>query len=193
MGGMRKTSETHPPTPVEFVFAVRLAGEVREILVVKATTKGEFFAFPVYSRMPELLKLVTGRNAFPPVDVHVSKHLSGEWHLTAKLGGKRLATSQSVRKLQPPCQLSGVELLIHMPLLKGQFWELPSVGSNRGKHILLDADSAQFTDDFLAIRAYLVEPGKELEIPIPNDVNHYVRHIAKDTVPWIAVDLCQSP
>jgi hypothetical protein len=190
MGDMRKTSETRPPT-LEFVFTVQLAGEVREILVVKATANGEFFAFPVYSRIPKLLKHVTGRDASPPVDVHASKHFSGEWHLRAKLGGERLAIPHSFAKLQPACQLSGVELLIHMPLLKSQFWDLPVAGSNRGKPILVDAESEGFTDDFLAIRAFLVEPGKELEIPIPKDVTHYVRHIEKGTVPWIAVDLCQ--
>jgi hypothetical protein len=38
-----KSSQTRQAA-LEFVFAIQLAGEVREILVVKATAKGEFFA-----------------------------------------------------------------------------------------------------------------------------------------------------
>jgi hypothetical protein len=176
---------------LEFVFAIQLAGEVREILVVKATAKGEFFAFPVYSRVPDLLKNTTGRDAVPAVDVHASKHSSGERHLSVKLGGNRLPISQSVAKLQSPSKLLGVELLVHMPLLKNQFQDLPVVGTNQGKPILLDADSAQFGDDFIAVRAYLVEPGKDHEIPTPED-GVSVRHIERSTMPWVAVELYQE-
>jgi hypothetical protein len=184
------SSQTRQAT-LEFVFAIQLAGEVREILVVKATAKHEFFAFPVYSRVPALLKNVTGRNAVPAIDVHASKHSSGERHLRVKLGGKRLAIPQNVAWLQSPT-LRGVELLVHMPLFKYQFRDLPVVGTNKGKSILLDADSTRFRDDFIAIRAYLVEPGKDREIPTPEDVAHSIRHIEKSTTPWVAVELYQE-
>lgn len=79
-----------------------------------------------------------------------------------------------------------------MPLFKNQFWDLPVLGTNKGKLILLDADSARFRDDFIAIRAYLVEPGKDHEIPTPEDVAHSVRYIERSTMPWVAVELHQG-
>jgi hypothetical protein len=185
------SSRTHRAA-VEFVFAIQLLGDVREILVVKATTKGEFFAFPVYSRVPALLKNITGRDAVPAVDLHASKHSSGERHLRVKLGGKRIPMPQSVARLQSSTGFRGVELLVHMPLLKDQFRDLPVVGTNKGKPILLDADSAHFRDDFIAVRAYLVEPGKDPEIPTPKDVAHSFRHIEKSTMPWVAIELYQE-
>lgn len=116
----------------ELVFAIRLLGEVREILVIRATLKGDFFAFPPYARIPHMLKHATGREAGPPVDVHVSKHRSGERHFRWKLGRNRIPMPETVEKLQPTTQFSGAELLIHMPLFKGQFSDLPAPGTNRG-------------------------------------------------------------
>jgi hypothetical protein len=183
---------------MEFLFAIRLGGEEREILEVKATSKSEFFAFPVYARHPALLKDVTGRDAHPSVDLHISKHRSGERHLTAKLAGRHLRAlksgriPESITKLQPPTSLRGVELLTHMPLLKGQFSDLPLVDRKKHSPILLDADSSHFRDDFLAVRAYLVEPGKEREIPAPTNLGPHVRHIEKRVTPWLAVEVYQE-
>lgn len=179
-------------TDSEFVFAIQFRSLVREISVVKATPKGEFFAFTPYARVPNMVKGVTHRDAHPSVDIHMSKHRSGERHLTVKLGGKRHPLPESKVELQPTTTFSGVELLSHSPLLKGQFLDLPPLGTNRGKVVLLDTDSAGFRDDFLAVRVYLVEPGRDHEIPTPTDVGPCVRHIETSITPWVVVEVYQE-
>lgn len=177
-------------TDSEFVFSIRLFGEAREILVVKATSKGDFFAFPPYARVPHLLKHATGRAAGPPVDIHVSRHRSGERHFRWKLGSNRIPMPETIVKLQPTSQFSGTELLIQMPLFKGQFPDLPVSGTNRGAPVVLDL--LGFRDDFLAVRAYLAAPARANDIPKPLNVGPYVQHIEKRVTPWVVVEVFQE-
>lgn len=181
---------TERPENSEFVFAVRLFGEEREILVLKVTFKGDFIAFPPYARVPHLLNHAIGREAGPPVDIHVSKHRSGERHLRWKIGEKPIPTPETIVKLQPTAEFSGIELLIQMPLLKGQFSALPVLGTNRGTAVVLDA--VGFRDDFLAVRAHLVAPTHMNQIPKPAHVGPYAQHIEKSVTPWVAVEVYQE-
>lgn len=112
----------------EFVFAIRLFGEPREFLVVKATPRGDYFAFLPYSRIPKLPRGHSSQ-AGPHADIHFSKHRSDERHLRWKLGDVHIRTRETVVRLQPTGCFSGVELLIHASMMKGQFSELPVAGS----------------------------------------------------------------
>ncbi len=163
------------------MIAIRFGVEVRELVGVKTTPKGDIYVFPPYARTP-----------IPLVDVHMSKHASGERHLRVRFNGKCHPTPETKMKLQPASNFSGVELVSHNPLFKGQFPILPPLGSNRGKIVELDANSAGFRDDFLAIRVYLVEPNKEHEIPTPIDVGPRIVHIEKGVRPWVAVEVFQE-
>jgi hypothetical protein len=165
----------------EWVIAIRFAGEIRELIGLKTTANGDIYAFPPLARVP-----------VPPVNVHMSKHRSGERHLSVRLKGKRHPTPETKAKLQPTSNFSGVELLSHNPLFKGQFPNLPPLGTNRGKIVQLDADLAGFRDDFLAVRVYLVEPNKEHEIPAPMDVAPHILHIEKSVSTWVAVEVFQE-
>ena len=182
----------------EFVFAIRFGGEVRELIGLKITPKGDIYAFPPYARAPEayahLLRKHYGykRAPVPPVDVHMSKHRSGVRHLSVRFGEKRHPTPESKVKLQPTSNFLGVELVFCLFLVKGQFPDLPPLGTNRGEIVQLDADSAGFRDDFLAVRVYVVEPNKEHEIPAPMDVGPHVAHIEKKVRPWVAVEVFQE-
>lgn len=165
--------------PAEFVFALKFRAAVREISVVKVTSSGDYYVFTPYARLDT-----------PPVDVHMSKHRRGERHLSVRFEGGKHHFSRI--KLQPTSSLSGVELVTHMPLFKDRFSELPPAGSNKGKVILLDADSADFRDDFLAFRVHLAQPDKEHEISMPPDVGPYLRYIEKSCTPWVVVEVFQE-
>jgi hypothetical protein len=68
---------TNLSNEVLFVIAAKFMGEIREIVGFKINEKDEFFAFPPYARIPE------------SVDLHSSKHLSGERHFKCRVGKKR--------------------------------------------------------------------------------------------------------
>ncbi len=107
-------------------------------------------------------------------------------------GGRIIQPPESEVKLQPTSNFLGVELISHNPLFKGQLADLPPLGTNNGKIVQLDADSAGFRHDFLAVRVHLVEPNKEHEIPTPMDVGPRIVHIEKRVTPWIAVEVFQE-
>src|SRR5260370_24531445 len=110
----------------EIVIAIRFGGEVRELIGLKSRRKGDTYVFPPYASAPEayahLLRERHGykRAPLPPVDLHMSKHHSGEHHLRVRLGrkdhptpGVRGATSTDLELLgcgfdlpQPPFQRS---------------------------------------------------------------------------------------
>lgn len=183
MNDTSKRNEARRKPAVEFVFAIQFAGQEREVLLVKESG-GDVICFPPYAK---------GRSPKDfGIDVHVSKHRSGERHLRWKLNRERIPTPETIVKLQPTSRFSGAELLIHMPLLKGQFPGLLPAGTNSGKLVLLDADSAGFSDDFLAVRAFLVEPGKQDEIKPPTCVGPCIRHIERSITPWIVVEVFQQ-
>src|SRR5229473_3562782 len=123
----------------EIVIAIRFGGEVRELIGIKTTPKGDTYVFPPYARAREayahLLRERHGykRAPFPPVDVHMSKHHSGARHLRVRLGRKDHPTPESEVKLQPTSNFLGVELISHNPLFKGQLADLPPLGTNNGK------------------------------------------------------------
>ena len=83
-------------------------------------------------------------------------------------------------------------MFCQMEFFKGQFSDLPVCGTNKGKPVVLDGDSAGFRDDFTAVRAYLVAPGKQGEIPSPPNVGPYVRYIEKSFAPWVVVEVFQE-
>ncbi len=101
----------------EIVIAIRFWGEVRELIGLKTTRKGDTYVFPPYARRPEIYDhLLRERHGykkapFPTVDLHMSKHHSGERHLRVRLGKNRHPTPETVTKLQPSSSFSGVELL----------------------------------------------------------------------------------
>jgi hypothetical protein len=66
------------------------------------------------------------------------------------------------------------------------------VGTNAGHSILLDADRANFRDDYIIIRVYLVEPGAEDRVPIFPDTGPRILHMVKQTAPWLAVEVYQQ-
>jgi hypothetical protein len=78
--------------------------------------------------------------------------------------------------LGAPANLKGVADLYHSGIFLHQFLDFPLVGTNLGCSLVLDADSATFRDDFIAIRVYLVEASREDQIPRP----------------WIAFDVYQQ-
>src|SRR5713226_7926741 len=182
----------------EIVIAITFGGEARELIRLKTTRKGDIYVFPPYARAPEayahLLREHYGytRAPVPPVDLHMSKHRLGERHLTVRVKGRRHPTPETVTKLQPTSNFSGVELLSNGGVLNGQFPDLPPLGTNRGEIVQLDADSAGFRDDFVAVRVHLVEPNKEREIPTPMDVGPRIVHIEKCVTPWVAVEVFQE-
>jgi len=95
-------------------------------------------------------------------------------------------------QLEPILKFSGVRLLQGSVLLKGQFLNLPPVGTNKGQVVLLDGDSAGFRDDFLSIRVYLVEAHKEKEIPTPMQVGPRLLHLERSVKPWVAMEAFQE-
>ena len=183
---------------LEFVFAIRFGGEVRELVGVKIVPKGDVYAFPPYARNPEAYARLFRKHdgytkaIIPPVDVHMSKHRSGERHLTVRVDGKRHPTPETATKLQSTSNFLGVELLMPMPVFNGQFLDLPPIGTNRGEVVNLDADSAGFREGFFAVRVYLVEPNKEHDIPTPMNVGPRIVQIEKRVTPWVAVEVFQE-
>ncbi len=91
--------------------------------------------------------------------------------------------------LAPPSVLKGVGQLYHSGIFPFQFPDLFPAGTNKGHLVLLDAESAKFRDDFIVIRAYLVEPGAENCIPIYPDTGPRILRLVQQTVPWLAVEM----
>jgi hypothetical protein len=172
-----KTIVTYQTDDVLFVVAAKFLGEIREIVGFKINKKGEFFAFPPYARVPE------------SVDLHGSKHLSGERHFKCRVGKKRQPMPETKVQLQPLSNFSGVEPLMSMSSLKGQFSNSRLVGTNKGEVVSLDLDSADFSDDIFFIKIYLVEPHKEDLVPAPINAGPRILHLIKKVTPWIAVDI----
>ena len=167
-------------------FALRHLGDVRELLVLKVK-ENNFYAFPPYAKKPD-----------GPVDVHMSLHASGERHSVARLfdghswrKDAKIQTESTV-KLNPPSELKGVLALFHSGIFPGQFLDLPPVGTNIGHSVVLDAENANFRDDFIVIRVYVVEPGAEDRIPIFPCIGARILHLDKRTTPWLAVEVYQE-
>ena len=129
---------------LEFVFAIRFGGEVRELVGIKIGPKGDIYSFPPYARAPGAYARLSRERygyakVFSTVDVHMSKHRDGERHLRVRVNGKRHPTPETATKLQSTSRFLGVESLIHMPVLNGQFLDLPSIGTNRGEIVQMYA------------------------------------------------------
>ncbi len=165
----------------EYVFAVRLGGQDREIAGLKVSPRGDYYAFVPYARLAEA-----------PADIHSSYHASGKFHFRVRRRGKIHAMPETEMQLQPISVFSGVKLLLGSDVSKGGFLDLPCLGSNNGKVVLLDGDSAGFRDDVFFIRVYLVEPDHEREIPTPADLGPFVRHMEKSITPWVAIEAYQQ-
>jgi hypothetical protein len=170
---------------VLFVVVAKLFGESREIIGLKVNHKGEVFLFLLYARLQEY-----------PFDLHMSKHLSGERHLRIGLqtlsGYVKQPTPKTKIQLQPLSNFVGSELLVHIPVPRGQFVKSVPPHSNRGEIISWDLDSAQFRDDMFFVRVHLVEPTKEDRIPVPINMGPHVVHFIRSTTSWIAVELFQE-
>ncbi len=176
------------PNEFEFVLCVALRhlGTEREIVVLKETEQ-EFFAFPPYEKRP-----------LGSFDVHMSWHKSGERHFVASLfNGQKWKKHKSIQEksrvnLGAPANLKGVADLYHFGIFLHQFLDFPPVGANPGGSLVLDADNANFRDDFIAIRVYLVEAGREDQIPTYQATGPRIFHLVKNTRPWIAIDVFQQ-
>jgi len=169
-----------------FCIALRHLGAEREVLVVKEREQ-EFFAFPPYAKKP-----------LGSFDVHMSWHKSGERHFTVRLFNghkwkKHKSTQEKSRvNLGAPANLKGVGDLYRSGIFLHQFLDYPPVGTNLGSSLVLDAESANFRDDFIAIRVYLVEAGREDQIPTYPATGPRILHLVRNTRPWIAIDVFQQ-
>jgi hypothetical protein len=167
-------------------FALRHLGTEREILVLKVRGK-DFYAFPPYAKKP-----------LGSLDNHMSWHESGERHAVSRFYDghewKKDARMQkeSAVKLHPPAALKGVGPLYHSGVFPFQFLDLLPVGTNLGHLVVLDAEGANFRDDFIVMRVYLVEPGAEERIPIFPDTGPRILHLVKQSTPWLAVEVYQQ-
>lgn len=166
--------------------ALRHLGVEREILVLKHK-ENNFYAFPPYSKKP-----------LGCVDTHMSLHASGERHAVWRFFDGRVwkqdakMRQESTVKLKPPSELNGVVPLFHSGIFLGQFVDLPPVGTNMGDLILLDAEGANFRDDFMVARIYLVEPGAEHNIPRFPETGPRILHLDKRIIPWVAIEVYQQ-
>jgi hypothetical protein len=183
--GMTETTEKASDKLI-LCFVLRHLGAEREILVLKV--KGQnFYAFPPYAKKP-----------LGNLDFHMSWHESGERHAVVRFSNGHawkedaMMRKKSAVKLQPPAALKGVAPLFHSGVIPFQFLDLPQIGTNPGYSIVLDTEAANFRDDFIVIRAYLVEPGAEGNIPIFPDTGPRILHLVKQTTPWLAVDVYQQ-
>jgi hypothetical protein len=169
-----------------FCFALRHLRTEREIVVLKVDGNN-FYAFPPYAKKP-----------LGNVDGHMSWHASGERHAVFRIRrgrgwekDKRMQKKSTV-KMSPPPMLKGVGALYHSGIFYSRFPELPPVGTNEGTSVVLNAERAHFRDDFTVIRVYLVEPGAEASIPVFPDTGLRILHLAKQTTPWMAVEVYQQ-
>jgi hypothetical protein len=175
-----------PTGELVFRFALLYMGAEREILVLKVEQE-EFLAFPPYAKNP-----------IGPFDVHMTWHRSGERHFTARrYSGRKWRTHKETQRksainLGPPAELKGIAPLYHSGVFRGKSLESFPVGTNPGYSILLDADRANFREDFICIRAYLVEAGTDDRIPIFPDTGPRILYLVNDTTPWLAVEVCQQ-
>ncbi|MBZ5504064.1 MAG: hypothetical protein LAO78_01135 [Acidobacteriia bacterium] len=163
-----------------FVVVAKFLGEIREVVGFKINRKGEFFTFPPYARLPGA------------VDFHSSKHVSGERHFACRVGKNRQPMQETKVQLQPLSNFSGIEPLMSMSCLKGQFSNLLLPGTNEGEVISLDLDSADFNDDIFFVKMYLLQPNREDLVPLPLEVGPRILHLIRQVTPWIAVDLFQQ-
>lgn len=182
-------------------FALRHLGDVRELLILKV--KGNNF----YLLLPSTID--------SPIDVHITWHESGQFHVYHKINSKRgqpppgrwvsyTATpdgNQPPREVEGfrtkqnrvrPSELKGVGRLLQSGLFLGQFPELPPVGTHDEDSVVLDAEAANFGDDAIFVRVYLVEPGAEDRIPVYPFIRARILHLDKRTTPWLAVELFQE-
>ena len=166
-----------------FCVALRHLGTEREIVVLKVDGNN-FYAFPPYAKKP-----------LGDVDGHMSWHASGERHAVFRIRRGRgwekdtRMQKKSTVKISPPPMLKGVGALYHSGIFYFQFPALPSVGTNEGTSVVLNAERAHFRNDFTVIRVYLVEPGAEACIPIFPDTGPRILHLVKQTNPWMAVEV----
>jgi hypothetical protein len=167
-------------------FGLRHLGIEREIVVLKVDG-GNFYAFPPYAKSP-----------LGDVDGHMSWHSSGERHVVSqcRIGStwKTDARTQNESRvmLPAPSALKGAGALFHSGIFPFQFPNLLPAGSNRGHCVVLDTQAANFRDDFIVIRVYLVEPGMENRVPIIPDTGPRILHFVKQTIPWLAVEVYQQ-
>ena len=169
-----------------WVFAVRFLGAEREVLVLKVNCQN-FYIFSPYAKKPP-----------GDVDWHVSWHASGERHAVSRCrnAGKWMESPEMRRDstvvAQRPAEVRGAEFLDKSGVFYGRFLRLPSVGTNEGELVVLDADAAGFVDDAFFSRVYLVEPGAEDQIPVGPGAGPRILHLIKQTHPWVAVEVFQQ-
>ena len=195
----RYKSRDESPDRNEILVALRFKGEEREILRI-VEQSGEFNVFPP-DRRPTALKM------------HSSYHVSGQRHI--KIESETRWPSNYVRDpadgfpadvdfskpppkyryishLQPTSTLRGLELIEGSTLLPWLFQSLPTYDRMNGTGLLLDADAAQFRDDSIYTRVFLIEPGLEPNIPNAVDIGPKLVHVIRSVKPWIGIAFFQQ-
>ncbi|MFZ0967685.1 MAG: hypothetical protein WAN13_05380, partial [Candidatus Acidiferrales bacterium] len=127
----------------------------------------------------------------PQSPLKISRHASGLFHLKGGPNGTALPGTLPVRR-EPVGIFSGVEVLVHTGVLRDRFKRLRARKKTLSNTILLDADSAGFTDDIFFLRIYLVEPGSLDRVPKPSAGELVVHRIERAVVPWILVEIFQE-
>ncbi len=172
---------------VTSVIAVRFLGAEREIEVLKEEA-GNFYVFPPAAKRP-----------LGDVDWHMSWHASGERHHAARVrNAGKWEKTPGIRRdtkmvVQKPVEIAGAELLLKSGVFSAaMFLHLPTVGTNDGELVILDADRAGFVNDAFFWRVYLVCPGAEGQIPPGPGAGPQILHVLRSTRPWMAVQVFQQ-
>jgi hypothetical protein len=129
--------------------------------------------------------------ADPWVKNHLSYHASGQRHFKVGLKGRE-PDKLFVSSCQPTSALRGVELLLKTAILRGQFQKLRIHKASAEPAIVLDADAADFRDDVVFVRVFLVEPDSEPKIPDALHSGPPLLHVIKETEPWVGIAFFQQ-
>jgi hypothetical protein len=125
------------------------------------------------------------------LQMHVSYHATGQRHF--KIGPKgRKPDKYYVSNCQPPSTLRGVELVLGANILRGQFQGLRPYNASREQAIVLDADAANFRDDIIFSRVFLLEPNSEPSIPKSFHSGPPLLHVITEVEPWAGIAFFQQ-
>jgi hypothetical protein len=125
------------------------------------------------------------------LQMHVSYHASGQRHF--KVGPKgREPEKHFVSFCQSPSTLRGVELVLGATILRGQFQGLRIYNAPREPAIVLDADAANFRDDVIFVRVFLMEPNSKPSIPEALHSGPPLRYVITETQPWVGIAFFQQ-
>ena len=130
---------------------------------------------------------------FWPDPWHWSYHASGERHLKLHRKIPKLVMGVPTREArQRPDRLVGAEALACFTILKDSVGALPAREPLRPPDVLLDADGANFRDDAMFLRVFLLGPGGEIQVPNAVEVGPIALEVFRHTRPWIGCALFQQ-